>query len=130
MGKPKARNESERLLLEWLRSKTTEYPQPASAVLRAGSFYAPTPRPKNVKCGDSGRYYDNCKKLAEATGCNYCEGVALAAKHGLVKVHAWCIDPQANIIDPTWEEIGLAYLGLTEEEMAKFQSAFQKVMKS
>ncbi len=43
----------------------------------------------------------------------------MTGKYDVVQPHAWCVDQQGNVVDPTWEETGLAYLGLTDEEIAK-----------
>ena len=45
---------------------------------------------------------------------NYCEGVARhAMTHGTWVAHAWCVDNNGRLIDPTWEPEGLAYFGVT-----------------
>jgi len=90
-----------------------------SVLLRGGSFYPPRSLPKGIKRGAFGQCFDNSRKLAKKKGWTYCEGVALTGKYDVVQPHAWCVDQQGNVVDPTWEETGLAYLGLTDEEIAK-----------
>jgi hypothetical protein len=46
----------------------------------------------------------------------YCEGYAVPAKVGLPMHHAWCVDQQGRVLDPTWEEnseLSPWYYGLT-----------------
>jgi len=71
--------------------------------------------PKGVRLGKLGHCFENAAKLAIAQGAyTYCEGYAM----GIIPVlHAWCIDANGDVVDPTWnrgqrDRIGMSYFGI------------------
>jgi hypothetical protein len=85
-------------------------------VLKQGKFFTPSafPRPKGIKKGADKECYTNAGRLALDHGeYTYVEGFALASNlGGLPFAHAWCVDQQGNVIDPTWETSGTSYYGV------------------
>jgi hypothetical protein len=76
------------------------------------------PLPAGVPQGVAKQCYKNAGVLAlESAGAayTYCEGYAL--RKGLIPVHhAWCLDAQGHVVDPTWPfEEGNEYLGVAFE---------------
>lgn len=94
------------------------YRGPADLVLQTGRSFTPAPPPVPVcyQPGAPGYCFDNAWQLAVRTpGLRYCEGYAA----GMFPVeHAWCIDPEDYVVDPTWAEPGQVYLGVVIERAA------------
>lgn len=68
-----------------------------------GAAAAPLPRKQCFK---------NAFVLASSNpgGLAYVEGLALTS--GIPLHHAWCVDPDGNVIEPTWPDLGQAYFGV------------------
>lgn len=66
------------------------------------------PRGRQREC------FRNACLLAESAGAVYVEGYALAQiDDGAFHVaHAWCIDSDGALLEPTWLQPGVAYLGV------------------
>lgn len=64
-----------------------------------------------VRMGKKQRCYQNAFDLAN---CNkkymYCEGYAISSV-GIPLMHAWCIDKDNGVYDPTWDD-GVEYYGV------------------
>lgn len=118
-------NEHERRLLELLeRERASMIPKVslgrytgiADYVLREGEFFdvlENTDGPMAVP----GFCYANAYRFARRSNgtLQYAEGYALA-EIGTAHFHAWCVDPDGRVVDPTWHggpksASGLAYLG-------------------
>lgn len=70
------------------------------------------PLPKNIDPGLPRSCFYNCLQLIdEHSELIYCEGYALAEEHVLPVPHAWLVNPDGQVIDPTWE-IGGVYIGI------------------
>jgi len=84
-------------------------------VLQHGCFFTPKPLPKNRRPMMLKECFNNAFHVAV---CNksryrYCEGFAA----GVIPVHhAWLIDAEGNVIDPTWASrdcgVGDSYYGV------------------
>ena len=72
--------------------------------------------------GEPKACYYNARKLARQANrgrsvLRYCEGYACSNKLGLPLAHAWCVDQEGRVIDPTWDEnpegeTGADYFGI------------------
>lgn len=104
----------------------------AEFVLKHGRAWKPCPLPENVRPGRMRECYRNAANLALGFHRNeyiYCEGYAV----GIIAVeHAWCVDLQGNVIDPTWTErpqklsaTGQEYFGIAFKSMY-LQEALRK----
>lgn len=56
--------------------------------------------------------YYNAISLALDAGLTYVEGMAIFPGGQLLVEHAWCVDAEDQVHDPTWEQPGLAYFGV------------------
>lgn len=59
----------------------------------------------------NGCFY-NAMALAMDTALTYVEGVARRQNSPLDLEHAWCVDTDGRIYDPTWDPPGIAYFGV------------------
>ena len=60
--------------------------------------------PPDVPRDEAGMCYRNAAQLAETEGWTYVEGVAASERLGIAMFHAWCLDDDGRVVDPTWEE--------------------------
>jgi hypothetical protein len=82
-------------------------------VLECGRVMKPKPLPKNVKRGQPRLCYANCQRLVlKNRSLTYVEGYAMAAGVSIPLQHAWLLDANGYVIDPTWETPGCCYLGI------------------
>jgi hypothetical protein len=89
-------------------------------VLKEGSFFEVQERPKKIKQGEMKQCYTNAGRLAlDDDNYTYCEGFASTKQFGIPFAHAWCIDKQGKVVDPTWKD-GASYFGI------KFSTDFLK----
>jgi len=85
-------------------------------VLKHGREFTPSRTlPKDMRLGKLGHCFENAAKLAIDRACyTYCEGYAM----GIIPVlHAWCVDENGVVVDPTWtrgnlEALGMVYFGV------------------
>jgi hypothetical protein len=99
------------------------------AVLGYGRPFAEALIPAARQQGPMKRCYRNALTAAfgsrgRATVLTYCEGFAMPVSLGIVVEHAWLVDPQGRVIDPTWDDADdCGYVGvpLTLQHMAKSQ---------
>ena len=61
--------------------------------------------------GELGDCYYNAWTLAEARNWEYAEGYATTTELGVPLMHAWCIDDEGRVVDPTWSD-GANYTGV------------------
>lgn len=54
----------------------------------------------------------NCIQLAYMERLVYVEGFATLPEPAIEMHHAWCLDSQGRVVDPTWKEPALAYFGV------------------
>jgi len=82
-------------------------------VLECGRVMEPKPLPKNIKQGQPKGCYANCQRLVlKNRSLTYVEGYAMAADVSIPLQHAWLLDADGYVIDPTWETSGCCYLGI------------------
>jgi hypothetical protein len=89
-------------------------------VAKYGRHWTPQPLPSGYERGRESSCFANATFAAvKYPGLRYVEGFAYAANLGWYYLlhHAWCVDAQGCVIDPTWEA-GLAYFGVVFD--AKF----------
>ena len=65
---------------------------------------------KTIKRGKMKECFMNAYRLAESSGFIYVEGFAISSI-GFPVLHAWCIDSNDNVYDPTWSD-GKEYFGV------------------
>ena len=88
----------------------------ASFCLSHGVLKTSSPRPKGLKRGIAKQCLQNAGMLALARPreLTYCEGWAqMPIDYPITTYHAWCLDRQGNVVDPTWNhQEGSEYLGV------------------
>ncbi|WP_125734700.1 hypothetical protein [Amycolatopsis sp. WAC 04197] len=81
-------------------------------VLSLGRWGLPAPLPPGRARGPERMCYANAASYAESHDLTYVEGYALTYV-GFVCAHAWCVDADGRVHDPTWrDDVGVAYLGI------------------
>jgi hypothetical protein len=81
-------------------------------LLQHGKFYEPRPwRPRYVR-GAPKSCFGNSILLGTLQNLHYIEGVAFQRDISFGFHHAWNVDDKDNLIDNTWLNNGLAYLGV------------------
>jgi hypothetical protein len=97
------------LMNSFIKSHAGQHHKFYSLLLQFGISCTPKELPNDVQLGTERECFRNASLLALESDYIYVEGYAfnLIATH-----HAWCIDKQGNVVDPTWGEIGKEYLGI------------------
>jgi hypothetical protein len=80
-------------------------------LLQHGIDYKPTPWRGQFKQGAPKNCYGNAIVLAGWYGLRYIEGVCLSPV-GMVIPHAWNLNAKGKLIDSTWLNTGLVYIGV------------------
>lgn len=93
------------------------YRSPPEFILRHGRLFDPKPFPAKYRKWRRGLHgcFENALELAvEAGGLAYAEGYALPGVGDLPTAHAWCVDADGCVVDPTWHGVlaGREYCGL------------------
>lgn len=65
--------------------------------------------------GKMGECYRNAWMLAQLKDLHYCEGYAVSGMLKLPLEHAWCVDDEGKVYDPTWLS-GSDYFGVAFED--------------
>ena len=82
-------------------------------ILDCGVEMIVSPLPEGIEPGLPKNCYYNCfQLLREDTNLIYCEGYALYPNLVLPLLHAWLIYPSRRVIEPTWDEPDIVYLGI------------------
>ncbi len=95
--------------------ETWRYGSFEKAILEHGVSAPPKPRPPNIKRGVPTHCYYNCQQLVlKYQSLTYVEGYAVPQgfKFLMPINHAWVLDADGKVIDPTWEPFGICYLGI------------------
>jgi hypothetical protein len=80
-------------------------------LLQHGRWSVVIPFPEGERHGAPRVCFGNAIMLAAEKGYEYIEGVAVSPKAKLFH-HGWNIDREGRLIDSTWMNTGLAYLGV------------------
>lgn len=62
-----------------------------------------------------GQCYQNAYRLMDNRSMTYCEGYAAIKGLGIPIAHAWVVDSDGFVIDPTWKD-GTEYFGVRFED--------------
>jgi hypothetical protein len=81
-------------------------------VHRHGKVFEPAPWDGRFKKGRMKQCFSNAFILAVESGLRYVEGYAVSPHFPMPISHAWNVDEQGRAVDITWENKGLAYLGI------------------
>lgn len=85
-----------------------------SLILDVGRAWLPQERPINIRPMQMKQCFRNAGTLAlEHKNLTYVEGIAVS----IIPIHhAWCIDEQGRVVDPTWQDSDQClYLGIAFE---------------
>lgn len=96
---------------------------PAGALLRYGEPFEPAPNhPKWFSRGAAKQCFDNVTQVlisrlaAGDTTVRYAEGYAMDAELPIPMQHAWLVDADDKVIDPTWRDVAdNLYFGIVFE---------------
>jgi hypothetical protein len=81
------------------------YKSVAEFLLKHGCRFAPSPYPGHLPPpGRLKECYHNAGILAVTEGLAYCEGYAAAKNLTTPVAHAWCLDLEGNVVEPTWPD--------------------------
>jgi hypothetical protein len=82
-------------------------------ILDGGVAMVAATKPPKLKRGLPKSCYYNAQKIAfGGRGLTYVEGYALSADIPMAIAHGWLLNERGEAIDPTWDEPGVAYLGI------------------
>ena len=71
------------------------------------------PLPEDIDRGlPKSCYYNSFQLLKEDLDLTYCEGYALEPELPLPLIHAWLVNKDGRVIDPTWNDCDAVYLGI------------------
>jgi hypothetical protein len=87
------------------------YTGPEDFVLQHGRYYRPAPF-SGYKQGAPLQCFGNAMVLAATHGLGYVEGFVVAPDDGKIILHGWNEDPTGHLVDVTWCNAGVAYLGV------------------
>ncbi len=99
-----------KMITKFMSKNTNDlkYPCIEAFVLEHGHIMKSKPLPSNVDAGEMKMCFKNAHETAVLHGYDYVEGFAVSF---IPVLHAWCVDNDNNVIDPTWED-GKAYYGV------------------
>jgi hypothetical protein len=91
---------------------TWDWPTVHAFVLDQGLAFTPAALPASVARGELHACYKNALELAVfyPEDFFYVEGFAYGVC--IPVAHAWCVDRQGHVIEPTWPDVGREYLGV------------------
>lgn len=75
-----------------------------SELLKHGREFTAQPLPEDIERGTPRECFQNCLNIADGDTLIYCEGYALRPDLGILIHHAWCIDGDEMVVDPTWDD--------------------------
>ena len=87
------------------------YTSPYDFLYQHGRDYRPIPWAGRYKIGVQKQCFGNAIFLAARFGLKYVEGIALAPT-GEAILHGWNTLPDGELVDSTWGNTGLVYLGV------------------
>lgn len=82
-------------------------------LLRHGREFEPSPFPKRYSRGGLSQCFHNSRVLVSRAKGNlrYVEGYAMTKEVCIPLHHAWCVDKQDHVVDPTWAREGQTPIG-------------------
>jgi hypothetical protein len=113
-----------RVMRPFLRWVSAQYALPEAyhyrnreaLLLQHGRFFKTIrPQPETVPPGDLGDCFTNTfwQVMRDSGAWRYAEGYAIKDRRTLVPMpHAWVLDAQGRVVDPTWTPPGVAYFGV------------------
>lgn len=88
-------------------------------LIKEGRHWTPGTHLKTSPYSTAKRYcrkkecYRNCFQVAVMyRELTYCEGRAAYPQSPLAVPHAWLLDPQGQVIEATWDKVGIEYYGI------------------
>lgn len=97
------------------RSRLFPYQNRYQFVLKHGRPFIRKPLPEIYETGYPKQCYGNACQLVRKYPDDlfYAEGFGVPNRSGcFILEHAWAVDAQGNVIDPTWEPVGRLYFGV------------------
>lgn len=109
----------ERQLIDFIQMMASAYPEHQRSghrdfllmLLEHGRLWTPAPLDQQPERGEARQCYRNALELSYGTPL-YCEGYAVANGVPIPILHAWCLTEDGLVLEPTWSEPGVAYLGI------------------
>ena len=95
-------------------------------VLANGREFKIEPGPVKFRMGEARQCFMNSFHLSQIPrepSLIYCEGFAMGV---IPLLHAWCVDSNGNVYDPTWNPIGTAYFGVPFDEKFVMKTALAR----
>ncbi len=86
------------------KKSTTPRKSSQRLILENGLPFLTTIKPSPFK-GEPKSCYQNCTSaLLKYPELNYCEGFAISNEVSIIIAHAWLVDCNSFVVDPTWNE--------------------------
>ncbi|VVB53357.1 Uncharacterised protein [uncultured archaeon] len=98
-------------------------------VLQNGKSFVPKERPFSVSRLPLGKCFQNAFKVfMKHPEWSYVEGFAIStdAMLPIPFQHAWLVDEQGNVIDPTWNPVGTEYFGVAFDRQFVMKTAIDR----
>lgn len=74
-----------------------------SELLKHGREFTAQPLPEDIERGTPKECFQNCLNIADGETLIYCEGYGMRPELMVLIHHAWCIDEDERVVDPTWD---------------------------
>ncbi len=97
-------------MVDLMPDKSTDLPYSSiyDFILQEGMECVAQPRPSDIAQMEMKQCFMNAYNLSLSHGLIYVEGYALSI---IPTLHAWCVDEDRKVIDPTWTD-GVEYFGI------------------
>lgn len=104
-----------------------------SLLLKLGKHFecADYTRPLEMEQQAQNQCFSNCAGFVfYGEGYVYCEGYAVIPSVGFPVHHAWLLNAEGKVIDPTWDDLGSEYFGIAFKEEYVRKAAIRSGMYS